>query len=194
MNQADKQRFYKLVSDVLAYYRQDTSEFAMSVWWEGCSRFEYEQVAKAMTAHATDPDKGQFAPKIADIVRLLGGTKVDRALREWSRVHSAMSSVGAYTDVDFQDPATHAVIEHMGGWPKFCRTEIKDLSYLQHQFCTMYKSFEGLDVESKPLIGDRSPNEMYLKRGLPVPKPRVIEGGKPAPVVGIASQILKALQ
>ena len=34
-------------------------------------------VGKALTAHATDPDHGQFAPKPADIVRKIQGTQAD---------------------------------------------------------------------------------------------------------------------
>jgi hypothetical protein len=63
-----------LVTDVLAYYRQPTSEFTCPCGGRPASRSTLEQVRKAMTAHATDPERGQFAPKVADIVRILAGT------------------------------------------------------------------------------------------------------------------------
>ena len=71
--------FQRLLTDALAFYGKDVSTFALSVWWEACQPFDMEQVRKAMTTHATDPEHGQFAPKPADIVKALQGTKTDRA-------------------------------------------------------------------------------------------------------------------
>lgn len=196
MRNDQKSDFYGLVADALGYWKQDVSEFALQVWWNGCQRYEFQDVARALSDHATDPDKGQFAPKVADIVRILGGTKTDRSLLEWGRVHDAMGRVGAYTDVDFGDPATHAAIRDMGGWPKLCRTNVDQLSYLQHRFCELYKAYDGREVEQIQLIGDRSPDEMYKKRGLPLPKPIVVPGGNPIKANGfkaIEASIVEAI-
>lgn len=195
MRQDQKHDFYGLVADALGYWKQDVSEFALQVWWQGCQQFEFEEVSKALSHHATDPDKGQFAPKVADIVRILGGTKSDRSLREWGRVYSAMSSVGAYQDVDFGDSATHAAINDMGGWPKLCRSNLDQLSYIQHRFCELYKIHDGRSDSVPALMGDRSPNEMYAKRGLPEPKPALIAGSNPSKVnqLSIENRVAHAL-
>ena len=97
------------------------SEFTLQVWCQACQPFTLEQISKAMTAHAVDPERGQFAPKVADVIRILQGTYTDRAQLAWGKALEAMSSVGAYSDVIFDDPAIHAVIEDLGGWPKVCR-------------------------------------------------------------------------
>ena len=195
MNKHEYPQFAERLSKVMAYYRQPCSDFIIDVFWEGCQPFDFHDVCKALNQHATDPDKGQFAPKVADIVRILGGTKTDRSLREWGRVHEAMSRIGAYTDVDFEDPATHAAIRDMGGWPKLCRTETDQLSYLQHRFCELYKAYDGREVEQILLAGDRSPDEMYRKRGLKPPEPVKISGASPKAQVGInlQNEIAKAL-
>jgi hypothetical protein len=195
MNANQKTDFYQLVGDALGYWKQDVSEFTLNVWWNGCQAFEFEQVVQALSNHATDPDKGHFVPKVADIVRILGGTKTDRSLREWGRVYEAMSSVGAYSDVDFGDSATHASIRDMGGWAKVCRTETKELSYLQHRFCELYKAHDGQTGDVPALMGDRSPDEMFRKKGLALPKPRLIEGGNPSKVkpLELHTQITQAL-
>jgi hypothetical protein len=192
----EKAQFTALIADVLGYWKQDVSEFALNVWWSGCQRFDLDQVSRALSEHATDPDKGQFAPKVADIVRILGGTKTDRSLREWGRVYEAMSRVGAYSDVDFGDGATHSAIRDMGGWPKMCRTEMDQLSYLQHRFCELYKIHDGQSEGVPALMGDRSPDDMYTKKGIKPPKPILIEGGNPTKASGfksIESSIVDAL-
>ena len=168
----EKQNFYAMLVDVMSYYKQDTSEFMLSIFWDACKDLEFEQVVKAFNAHAKDPDKGQFAPKVADIVRLLQGTKVDRSLLAWNRVYDAMCRVGAYSDVDFGDKAIHAAVNDCGGWPKMCRTDMDELSYLQHRFCKSYQAFSIRDdVEAPPvLIGEHAKSD-YAKYGLTAPQP-----------------------
>ena len=176
MQPNDIPELVKTVTDVLAYYRQPVSEFTLSVWTQACQPYTLEQVRKALTAHATDPERGQFAPKVADMVRILSGTHTDRAALAWGKVHEAMGAVGAYTDVVFDDPAIHAAIEDCGGWPKVCRGEVKDLSYLQHRFCESHKAYTGRGKFDYPrrLAGDRSPDSDYEKKGLPLPRPALV--------------------
>lgn len=176
MRDSEKLKFGETLTDVMGFYKQDLSPFALSVWWQACQSFDFEQVAKALTAHAMDADRGQFPPKPADIVRQLSGTKTDKAMLAWGKAFDAASRVGAYTDVVFDDPAIHATIEDLGGWVKFCRTETAELSYLQHRFSESYRAYVGREAFDYPrrLSGDRSPDEVYMKRGLPPPKPAVI--------------------
>lgn len=176
MQANDKQALTELVSQVLAYYRQPVSEFTLSVWWSACQPYSLEQIRKAMTAHATNPDGGQFAPKVADLVRILEGTHTDRAMLAWGKAHEAMSAVGAYQDVVFDDPAIHAVVEDLGGWPKLCRTELKDLGYVQKRFCDGHKAYTGRGefVFPRRLMGDRSPDHEWEAKGLKPPRPALI--------------------
>lgn len=143
MQESDKAKFSTLVTEVLAFYRQDVSRFAMTVWWEACKGFDFEQVSKAFNAHAVDPERGQFPPKPADVVKALHGTKTDRARVAWGKAFDAMQRVGAYQSVAFDDPVIHAVIEDLGGWTKLCRSDLNDLSYLEHRFCEAYRAYSG---------------------------------------------------
>lgn len=176
MQRSDKPALVAMVTDVLAYYRQPVSEFVLSVWWNACQPFTLEQVSKALTSHATDAERGQFAPKVADLVRILAGTHTDRAMLAWGKVYEAIGSVGAYQDVVFDDPAIHAVIEDLGGWSKVCRSETKELGYLQHRFCEAHKAYTGRGQFPYPrrLLGDRSPDSEYEKKGIPLPRPALI--------------------
>lgn len=180
MQPSERGDFAQLITDVLAYYRQDASRFVLDLWWNACRHFDLEQVRKAMQRHATDPEHGRFAPKVADLVRILAGTTTDRASLAWGKVLEAMSSVGAYTDVVFDDPAIHAAADDMGGWPKMCRTELKELGLLQHRFMQSYRAYaeRGQFDYPKRLGGDRSPDSEYEKAGLKPPRPALI--GDPA--------------
>lgn len=156
MRDADKQDFVLLLTDVLAFYRQDVSRFAASVWWEACKGFDIGQLRKAFNAHAIDPDRGQFAPKPADIVRALQGTRTDQARVAWGKTFDAMQRIGAYQTVVFDDPIIHACIEDIGGWQKICRSSMDELSYLEHRFCESYRAYasRGLDQYPAKLLGE----------------------------------------
>lgn len=176
MKPAEKSEFAKLITDVLAYYRQDASSFTLSLWWQACQNFELEQVSKALSAHAMDAERGVYAPKVADVVRALAGTMTDRAALAWGKVLGAMSAVGAYCDVVFDDPAIHAAIEDLGGWVKVCRGETAELSYLQHRFCQLHKAYTGQGTfeYQRRLIGDRSPDSDFTRLGLALPCPAIV--------------------
>ena len=176
MRSEELYNFKALLTDVMAYYGKDCSEFTLTVWWGALQNFAFEQVSTALQRHATDPERGQFAPKVADIVRVLQGTTTDRAALAWGKVHDAMSRVGAYTDVVFDDPAIHAVVEDLGGWPKVCRWPVEELSYLQHRFQASHKAYteRGQFEYQRRLAGDRSPDHEYESRGLAVPRPVLI--------------------
>ena len=176
MTPKDYEAFRALISDALAFYKQPTTPFTLDVWWAACGRYDLDQVRKALTAHAMDAERGKFPPLPSDFVRQLEGTATDRAVLAWGKVLSAMQSVGAYTDVVFDDPAIHAVVEDLGGWPKVCRGDLKDLGYLQHRFTESHRAYVGRGSFEYPrcLGGDRAPDSHYAMRGLSAPKPAVV--------------------
>jgi hypothetical protein len=141
MQAADKPAFKALLTDALAFYRQDVSKFALSVWWAACERFDLEQVSKALTAHAMDPERGQFAPKPADVVRVLQGTHTDRSLMAWAKFYAAMGRVGSWRSVVFDDPSIHATIEDLGGWQALCSGTAEELPFLQRRFCDAHRAY-----------------------------------------------------
>jgi len=161
MTEKDRPAFAQLLTDAMVFYRKDMSRFALGVWWEACKGFAYEQVQKAITAHAMDPERGQFAPMPADIVKQLHGTKTDRSLMAWSLVYEAIARHGAYASVKFADPATQLAIHDMGGWVKLCTGETAELQFAQKRFCDFYRSYSNRpdlrEIPSLPGIHAQDP-------------------------------------
>ena len=156
MNASDKQAFAALITDALAFYRQALTPFAIGVWWQACERFDIEQVSKALSAHAMDPERGHFPPMPADLVRVLAGTQTDRALVAWGVVHRSMQAEGAYRSAVFAEPAIHAAIDDMGGWQRLCRSSIEELPFTQKRFCDTYRAYvaRGCREWSPVLLGE----------------------------------------
>ena len=156
MKASDRKEFQALLTDALAFYRQDVSTFALGVWWQACSPFDLEQVRKALTTHAMDAERGRFPPMPADIVKHLHGTQTDRSLMAWGKVLEGIQRVGAYQSVGFDDPAIHAAVEDLGGWTTICRSTMQELPHLQRRFTEAHRAYSGRQSFPFPayLIGE----------------------------------------
>jgi hypothetical protein len=156
MTPAEKDKFLNVLQGVHDFYGRDMSAFAVTVWAMACETFDVEQVSKALSAHLMDPERGQFMPKPADIVRQLQGTNTDRSLIAWGKVLDAMQRVGAYATVCFDDGLIHAAITDMGGWMQLCRGKVDELPFLQKRFCDGYKAYanRGDVVYPAVLLGE----------------------------------------
>lgn len=165
-----------VLGEIYDFYGAVLSESAIGFWVDSLEPFELEQIRKAFNSHMRDPDGGRFMPKPAHLMKFLEGNSTDKAAVAWGKALDAASRVGAYSDVVFDDPAIHATIEDLGGWPKFCRTETAELSYLQHRFTQSYQAYahKGDFAYSRKLNADRSPDDVYNARGLPPPKPALV--------------------
>ena len=174
----------------MSFYKQDVTPFAVDVWLNALQKYDFDSIKNAFNKHAVDPDQGMFSPKPAHIVKILEGNRVDRAMLAWGKVLGAIQSAGSYTDVCFDDPIIHAVIRDMGGWPKVCGVLTNELSFFQHQFTQSYRAYAGSENFDYPkaLIGNRSPDDEFIKKGLPVPKPRLIGDKEKAKQVYLSHQ------
>lgn len=192
------QRFIEVLAGVHDFYGKELTPFAAQVWQQACKRFDVEQVTKALSAHLMDPERGQFMPKPADIVRQLQGTNTDRALLAWGKVFDAMQSVGSYKSVVFDDGLIHAVVEDLGGWVKMCRYPGDEMQFLQKRFCDSYRAYAGRQdvafpaqltgeheqqnakfgyapVNGPMLIGDKQKALAVKNAGVSGPKTQMIE-------------------
>lgn len=141
MQQQELEKFKKLLSGVHDFYAKNMSQFSLSVWWEALRQFDYDAISMAMSRHLANPDTGQFMPKPADVMKMLGGTTQDRAQMAWSKVDKALRHLGTYRTVAFDDPLIHRVITDMGGWPMFGQKTENEWPFLAKEFETRYRGF-----------------------------------------------------
>jgi len=143
MIEADRPDFAKLIGAVYAFYRQDTSQFAIGVWWEACKPFDLAAVRDALNRHAINPDNGQFMPKPADIVKLLQGSTKDAALVAWAKVDKGIRQCGTYRTVAFDDPLIHRVIQDMGGWIMLGSKSEDEWPFVAKEFESRYRGYKS---------------------------------------------------
>lgn len=155
MNNADRAPFAELLAAVYELYGKvgQLSETILSMWWEAMSRYDLEAVRGALSAHAMNPDSGQFLPKPADVVRELDGTTVDASMLAWQKAVRAIGTVGSYASVVFDDPITNRVLADLGGWPWFGRQSDKEMPFVEKRFRDAYRALlrRGL-AGSEPIL------------------------------------------
>lgn len=155
MNESDKVRFAKLMLGVSEYYSAKISDAVIAIYWDALKGFDIESIDKAITGHLKS-DTGQFMPKVSDIIKIIDGSSTDVAVVAWTKVEKAISAVGAYASVVFDDPIIMAVIRDMGSWSQLCHKRIDELPFIAKEFQQRYRHYKttGRDTEHpKVLIG-----------------------------------------
>lgn len=141
MTQSDFENFRTLMRGVHDFYGKDLSAFALDVWWSALKAYDLQVISQAMTLHCQNPDTGQFCPKPADVVRMVGGTTRDAALMAWNKVMEAVSKAGSYSSVCFDDPIINRCLLDMGGWPDLCAKQMDELPFVERNFCDRYRAY-----------------------------------------------------
>ena len=188
MRADEHDKFHEGIVGVMSFYGRDVSGFAMDVWWSALRQYDLVAITEAFNRHLTNPDSGQFAPKPADIVRMLGGRTQDRALVAWSKVDRAVRCVGTYASVAFDDPLIHRVLHDMGGWVGIGQKTEDEWPFVAKEFENRYRGYamrgespdypcvligiaeayngqKGLRSDPPRLIGDRSSAEIVMSGG-----------------------------
>lgn len=196
MQPADHEKFSALLRGVYSFYRQDLSDFALSVWWEAMRPFDFAAVKDALNRHAVNPDNGQFLPKPADVVKLLRGSTQDGALVAWAKVDRAMRSVGTYASVVFDDPIIHRVVADMGGWVLLGYAVEDEWPFKAKEFENRYRGYRsrsefeyprqlvGMEEHENARAGFAGQHRVVMI-GDESECQRVLRGGTTAPLLGM---------
>jgi hypothetical protein len=192
MRKGEEEKFRALLAGVYSFYGRDLSEFSLGVWWEALRQFDLTAVRTAFGRHARNPDTGQFVPRPADVVRMLGGRTLDAGQVAWTKVDHAVRRVGPYQSVVFDDPLIHRVLQDMGGWILFGDKRDDDWPFLAKEFVERYRGYAmrseqpeyppvlvgimsatnvqiGAEVSPPMLIGDAEAAQSVMARGVTRP-------------------------
>lgn len=141
MTQNDSEAFSAMLAAVAAVYGREVTPEVTAIYWSAMAPYSLAAVRQAFDRHVKSPDAGQYMPKPADLIRMLGGTSSDQAMQAWAVVDKAIRRVGGHESVVFDDPLTHRAIDDMGGWVKLCDTLEVDLPFRARDFQALYRGF-----------------------------------------------------
>lgn len=185
MQQCDFDQFSQLLNATADLYGKTMSGMAISLWWNALSQYDLNAVRGGLSRHMQSPDSGQFMPKPADVIRMIGGTTQDGALQAWAKVDAAVRSVGTYQTVAFDDPIIHAVVDDMGGWVALGTKTEHEWPFVAKEFENRYRGYRnrgGADEYPRTLIGIAEAQNS--QNGIPS-QPPVLIGD-----TGLAKQVL----
>ena len=137
----DLSRFAILMTGTGEIYDKPITQVVIEAYWNIFKDFAFKDVDKAFHLHHKNPDVGKYFPKPADIIMAIEGSSQNQALRAWTKVISAVQSIGVYSSVAFDDPLIHAVIEDMRGWQKFGTIDAKQLPFIAKEFQDRYRGY-----------------------------------------------------
>ncbi len=123
-------------------------------------------------------------PSVAELRQLVttgGMDYADRALLAFDAVERAVSHVGAYKTVDFDDVAINAAIRSLGGWERICDIPCAEFdTHFRREFMKTYQTYarNGVGAEAgAPLCGISERQNAIT--GLPDKSYKRIETGLP---------------
>lgn len=204
MQTNDFDRFAELLGGVFELYNREASPFALQIWWEALRPYDLPAVQLAFSRHVQNPDTGQFPPKPADVIRMLGGTTQDSALRAWAKVDKAVRHVGTYASVAFDDALIHRVLHDMGGWVGLGSKTEDEWPFVAKEFENRYRGYAMRNErpEYPPVLIGITEAE-NVRRGLRTDPPRLIgdaskaeavmQGGTSRPLIGFSTASAAAL-
>ena len=158
MQTEDRSRFASAIHGTFEIYSvKQVSEQLMDIWWATLKPYDIADVCRALTQYISDPERGQYPPKPADIVRFFEVSEKQalenlkgQAEMQWLNVMKAISGCGAWRTPKFKDPITAATVNSLGGWPHICSLSKKDLEFMQKRFVSTYTDFERRPLEQLP--------------------------------------------
>ncbi len=162
MNNSQLEDFTELLTGALSVFNQKTSAMVIDVWWNALKKYDYNVVSQAFSDHIVDPDVGQYAPKPANIIRNIDGSRETQAMLAWAKVQKAIGSVGGGSTVCFDDHVIHATIGDMGGWSQLCSVNDDELQFRAREFEKRYNSHakHGVTEYPRKLIGRYESNNL----------------------------------
>jgi hypothetical protein len=149
------------------YYGKILEKEVMGIYWSRLQSFP-NKVFLNMVSNLMDnyrPTSQNPFPLIANFLSSVGLSGENRAQAAVTAVKNAVEKLGAWSSVDFDDPALHAVINRFGGWPEVCSWgNSGQWKFMETKFMEAYDAAVSCGESAGPLegnfaIGNRDKNQ-----------------------------------
>ena len=190
MLKKDIKRFLEVMTGVSEVYGRKFTDSVMDIYFKSLAQYDIETVVTAISIHVKSPDNGQFFPKPADIIRMIGGSSQDCSHIAWSKVDKAVRRIGTHETVVFDDSMIHMVLSDMGGWVALGEKDDKEWPFVAKDFKERYHAYKSRQVVSVnypgKLIGQHEANNG--RKGFKVQDPVLIGDASKANAVLAGSE------
>lgn len=149
MTHENKPEFAQILTAMAEIYDKELSEISVQLYWNCLKHLDFDHFREAC---AKCVETSKFMPKPAEILQnASGGPRETHAIREWDAIQAAVSSVGAYQSVEFDDPVTAKAATAVGGWSELCRPT-EDEHWLRKRFIETWLAYDQVrtEIEQQP--------------------------------------------
>jgi hypothetical protein len=150
MNAHDLQKIVEAYSLTCLSYEKAFNKQLLDLFISDLSGYSAQQIAGALQAHRTDPDRGRFFPKVADVVYqiTLQNKKPETTPElEWFKVLKAAAN-GRKPITSNQ--TTLAALQMVGGCNAVGYAEQSNIERLKRSFMDAYKAIEQASANDLP--------------------------------------------
>lgn len=156
MTDNDFDKFGVMICTLGEMYAKTVTSNMIGLYFHALKTYDIADIGRGFNLHVRNPDNGQFFPKPADVVRMIDGDSGTQGGLAWTKVLSAIKSIGGYRSVVFDDQVIHRVITDMGGWPKLCECKEAETPFVAKEFERRYQGYStrraGLDKNYAPVL------------------------------------------
>jgi len=132
----DEVKFKEYLATLCELHDRTMSKLLTDLYWKVLEPFSDQECEEAFKLIIYD---NKFFPNSADFREILIGKKANKATEAWLDVLGAVSKIGNYQSVKFDDQVIHSVINAMGGWPQLCMMEKTEEKWKQKEFERLYE-------------------------------------------------------
>lgn len=155
MEPVDRPRFAAVLNLLASVYHREVTTLLLDGYWLALDDLPIGSVERGA---ASAMRECKFMPTPVELRELAGELRAaDRAVLAWSAFERAVSAIGAYRSVDFDDPLANATVRHLGGWERVCGLTVSEFdTWLRKDFLRAYETFcrTGVSPEAAaPLVG-----------------------------------------
>jgi len=137
MNANELKKVIAVASDI---YKAEFSQITVTVWMTIFKEHNASDIQDALMAHISDPEKGRFAPKPADLLGKIEKMKTQGFDLAMLSIQRAVKTVSARVGVAFDDVVTHSAMASLGGWPR-AYTEVSNQETCGEYFAAFAKAY-----------------------------------------------------
>lgn len=176
MEITDKKIFAEMWGAVRSdVYDKPVSAAGISLIFNTLKRFSVDQVREGIELHVNDVQSGNFPITPAHVVAQIEGRGDDRGGSAWRKLYGAIGSVGNYSDVVFDDPIIHAIVDNEGGWQHVSLMTDEDTKFLQARFNKQYNGYVSKSGQFEyPRVLRGATNADRTAKGLPPVAPETV--------------------
>jgi len=141
MNNSDREEFDAVIIAMAELFDRKMSAIQLDLYFEALKDMSLEDFRKSANTVARTC---KFFPKPVEFrEQIIVGVDAQATLA-LDKVQEAFWSAGVYKSVVFDDPVIHAVIDHLGGWVKYCNTPDHELKWWKKDFEKKYSHYASV--------------------------------------------------